>query len=94
MVIPVPAGKMQQIYLNCNINESPDSSQYTWNENDKVVDKENEYSLTLDADKLKEYHNYESTVVHPPVYSCQLKDDPSKKKYFSLEVHCELFIDL
>ena len=93
MVIPVPAGKMQQINLNCSINESQDSFQYIWNENDKVVDKENEYSLTLDADKLKEYHNYNSTV-RPPVYSCQLKDDSSKKKYFSLEVHCELFIDL
>ena len=91
MVIPVPAGKMKQINLNCSINE--DSSQYSWNENDKVVDNETEYSLTLDADKLKEYHNYNSTVVHPPVYSCQLKDD-SSKKYFSLEVHCELFIDL
>ena len=45
-------------------------------------------SLTI---PVMEYYNYESTV-HPPIYSCQLKDDPSKKKYFSLEVHCELFL--
>ena len=46
-------------------------------------------SLTI---PVMEYHNYESTVVRPPIYSCHPKNDSSKKKYFSLEVHCELFL--